>query len=128
MKLFQRSTSAARKQRNGTTTTIRFAIRRARVIVGSESTRPAGSITLEPGDHVGGIPVRWEDRIEDTLDEAVAGDQREALVELHAGHLEGRQVERCRQLELGIAEDRVRKVDPLRELVLVLQALRRQAM
>src|SRR5205814_7241401 len=94
----------------------------------SERTRSASSITLEPSEHVRGITVRWEDRIEGVLDAAVAGDQREALVELHAGHLEGRQVERCCQLELRIAEDRVRKVDPLRELVLMLQALRRQAM
>ena len=62
------------------------------------------SAVAKPGDHVLGVRVRREDRVEHFLDFSVARDEGEALHQRHAFHLERRQLQRLHERELLIAE------------------------
>src|SRR4051812_6450311 len=62
-----------------------------------------GRMRPQPVDDLLRAAVGREDGIEDVLDPAVRDDERQALQERRALELEGRQAERTRQLESGIA-------------------------
>jgi len=82
----------------------------------------SGSITgfgPQPGDHVGGVPVGREDRVEDALDPGSPGDERDPAVEPHAGDLTCREAERLCQQQSGVGDERVRDVRAGGELLLL---------
>ena len=73
----------------------------------------------QPGEHVGGVPVGREDRVEHLRDAAALDDQREALDQGHALDLEGGQRERPREAEPLVAQQLERQVEPVHGLALV---------
>ena len=122
-RLFQSSTSAAMKQRNGTTTATRLMARWRRLMAGDYPRRGSAGATRRPrrrGDPGG-------TRVEHVRDLVAARDDREPLVEAHSAGLEGGQPQRRGELQLGVAEQRVGQPHALGELVLILERLRAQA-
>src|SRR5690242_15846509 len=77
------------------------------------------SCLLQPRDDVFGVLVRWEDRVEDLLDAAVADDQRDALEQGHVLDLEGGQVESAGEGQLFVAQQLEGQVQPLGGFALV---------
>jgi hypothetical protein len=82
---------------------------------------------LQPREHLLGITVRRENRVEDVLDPGVADYQRVAPVEGQALVGERRQAQGCRQLEALVAQDRERQLKTLDHLALVGAVLGRES-
>ena len=103
----------------------------SRTTISSPSTRPDPSLVErhEPSHATtsSGVPVRREDRVEDLLDPPAREDERDAAVQLGALELERRQPERVPEAQLRVGDHRVEQAEPLRELDLLLQRLRREA-
>ena len=91
------------------------------------ATVRASSGRLKPGDHLLGALVRRKHRIEHLGDHAVVDHPGHALDQRHAVDHEGRQVERARERQVRVRQDRERQVQPLDRLALVVGRLRRQA-
>ena len=72
--------------------------------------------SLQPGEHVAGVLVGREHRIEHLGDAAVVDDQRQPLDERQARDLHGRQAQRLRQRQLLVRQQRKRQVQARRPL------------
>lgn len=82
-----------------------------------------GPLTPQPGEHLGGVCVWWKDGVKGLDDYAGVDDQGETLVERHATHFEGWQLESAAQMQAGVAQEREGDVLALGKLLLFLWAL-----
>ena len=81
------------------------------------------TIVAEPVDDIAGVSVGRKDGIENRLDATVGDNQRQAL----AIGFEHWQAKRRAESEVGVAQRREGEVQPLCHLLLILGALRTEA-
>jgi uracil-DNA glycosylase family 4 len=88
--------------------------------------RVARSTRLEPGDDLFGILVRRKHWVEHLGHDAVVDDQRHPLQQRHAGDRKSRQLDRAREFEVDVGQNRERQLEPLGGLALEAGVLRRE--
>src|ERR671914_2121977 len=66
-------------------------------------------LTLDPAEHLLGVAIGREHRIEDLLDDAIAHDQGETLQQRLPSSAEDGQSERVCEPQIGVAEERKRQ-------------------
>lgn len=80
----------------------------------------------QPLENVACMGIRWMDRIDRRGDRTVFEDERQALQKNLIARLKGRQIEGAGKLKTGIAQERKREMEPVRQLALPGRLLRAQ--
>src|SRR5712692_8420796 len=84
-------------------------------------------MVTNPGNNRLRIPVRWKDRIDTVRYASLPDDEREALEQTRALHLEPRQPESRRELVCSVTQQLERQAQSAHRLALVVRGLGAQA-
>src|SRR5574337_2115325 len=88
---------------------------------------PVSSVGFQPGEHLLGMLIRREDRVEDVLDTRVANDQGQSLIERFPVGGECGQPERTGKFERRVGKHLERQAEPFDDLALIVSVLAGQA-
>jgi hypothetical protein len=87
----------------------------------------SAGVLLQPGEHVAGVSVGREDRIEDFGDAAVVDHHGQTLDQRQACHLHGGKAQHVGERQLLVREQREGQVETLGRFALIGAVLARQA-
>src|SRR6202167_6780318 len=80
----------------------------------------------KPGDNFGGTLIGRKDRIEHLRNDTIIDNKHHALDQRHTRCLKGGKLQRARERQSGVRQNRKRQMEALRGLALIVSILRRK--